>query len=124
MKNPRPVILSLEEMVASTLTASCLHSREETMKKFVKKKKKKKKLREAAKRTFNKVSELRHQSSIEILGSHSRLETVRFAAVALQIQLQYRQPIGSSVTRLCHDAVNHLPIVLHSTASKRRTVSL
>jgi hypothetical protein len=38
MKNPRPVILSSEEMVASTLTASCLYSREETMKKVFQKK--------------------------------------------------------------------------------------
>jgi hypothetical protein len=59
------------------------------MKKFLKK------IREAVKRTLNKVSEFRHQSSIEILGPHSRLQTVRFAAMAPQIQRQYKQPIGS-----------------------------
>jgi hypothetical protein len=71
--------------------------------------------REAVKRAFNKVSESRHQSSIEILGLHSRLQTTRFVAVAPQIQRQ-----KATHWQLCHNAlsdpVNHLLIILRSTA--------
>ena len=91
MKNPGTGFLSSKEMVVSTLTAYLACSREETMKKFVKK--------EFAKLTneLSTVSEFRLQSSIEILGPHSRLQTVRFAAVASQIQRQY---IGNPLAAL------------------------